>query len=175
MKRLFFALDISAHDKQLIANWRDQQLPRPYNAINPQNFHITLCFLGNVNQSQQNLLITTANEFKPQITLNNETELLLDHCGLFKKPKVLYLGLKNCPNWLALLADSLSAESKTLGLFQEDRPYLPHLSIYRKAMQVSVPFAIKLPFTVNSFSLYQSITSEHGVNYQAIKTWQLSI
>jgi RNA 2',3'-cyclic 3'-phosphodiesterase len=174
MKRLFFALDISTENKQLIANWREQQLALPYKTIDVNNFHITLCFLGNSTAEQQALLITKANKLIPHIANKSETSLLLDHYGLFKKPKVFYLGLQYCPVWLTQLAANFSLYAQEIGFFQEQRPYRAHLSIYRKASELKQPIPVNFIIDVKSFSLYQSLSTSHGVSYQPLKTWPLT-
>jgi len=97
-KRLFFALDISKKDKDSIANWRDQTLKLPYKAITQDNFHITLAFLGNTTSEQQQHLTNQATKLAQQIVINAPNILQLNHTGLFKKPKVFYLGLSTCPS-----------------------------------------------------------------------------
>jgi len=180
-KRLFFALDILPSDKALIANWRDSKLNLPFKAIAVDNFHITLAFLGNVTSQQQALLSNKADEIVQQVLsikippLKISDPLLLNSIGLFKKPQVLYLGLKTCPNWLKQLAESLTVQSKLIGLFQEERAYLPHLSLYRKASDITNSFQLQMPLEIKSFSLYQSSSTEYGVSYCVIKTWQLCI
>ncbi len=180
MKRLFFALDIAANDKQSIAQWRDQQLKQPFKAIASDNFHITLAFLGNTTSEQQQQLTNHASKLTQQMSPIKDQTLRLDHLGLFKKPKVMYLGLQMCPSWLSELANKLSQAAIALGLFQENRSYCPHLSIYRKAHAIddnTLNTSIinkNITLKINSFSLYQSISSEHGVIYTPIHTWQLN-
>ena len=173
MKRLFFAVDVSASDKQAIANWRDKQLALPFKAIVADNFHITLAFLGRTTTDQQQQLMIVANELAQHISGINEQTLQLRHTGLFKKPQVLYLGLATCPSWLTTLAQNLSKAAIAQGLSQENRRYCPHLSIYRKATSINQTIAIDLSIQITSFSLYQSKPSDHGVIYQPIKTYSL--
>lgn len=178
-KRLFFALDILPSDKILIANWRDLKLDLPFKAVAIDNFHITLAFLGHVTVQQQTQLTNKADEIAQHIIpiftacSKKDKILLIEQIGLFKKPKVLYLGFKVCPNWLNQLAESLVEEAKLIGLFQEDRSYLPHLSIYRKANDITKGLQLNIPIEIKSFSLYHSSSTEHGVSYCPIKTWQL--
>jgi len=174
-KRLFFALDISKKDKDAIAHWRDQALKLPYKAIAQDNFHITLAFLGNTTSEQQQHLTNHATELAQQIVINAPNILQLNHTGLFKKPKVFYLGLSTCPNWLNELATDLSDAAIAEGLFQENRPYCPHLSLYRKATEQTKLPSLKRLINVNSFSLYESISTDHGVSYCPIKSWQLTL
>jgi len=173
MNRLFFALDISSSEKQTIAHWRDNQLKLPFKAIPANNFHVTLAFLGQVNAQQQQNLVASAAQVSKQLFPLINTKLVFEHLGLFNKPKVFYLGLSHCPNWLEKLAKGLSGTAIKEGLFQENRPYCPHLSIYRKAVKTTSIHSLNISIEINSFSLYQSQSSEQGVIYQPIKTYPL--
>jgi 2'-5' RNA ligase len=175
--RTFFALDINATDKTKIAFYRAQYLSLPFQLIDKKNFHITLSFLGATTPEQQQALMLFAADISAQLQDISPDILLLDHCGLFKKPKVFYLGLYQQPTWLQTLAQALIDYAKNLNIPQENRPYCPHLSIYRKAI-LSAPATKKLapplPITISSFSLYQSISTLSGVVYQPINTWSLT-
>ena len=65
---MFLALDITESDKAKLAQWRNQQLTLPFKAVNPDNFHITLAFLGLINSAQQTRLTQAINQ---QIELYN--------------------------------------------------------------------------------------------------------
>ena len=175
MSRLFFALDINIADKNALADFRQQYLNAPFKAVDKNNYHNTLCFLGAVKTNQQHILITLADKLAQQLCPINPQQLILNKIALFKKPKILYFSLHQTPNWLLTLANDLSSGAKDLALFQEKRHYLPHISIYRKASFIpsNLPkFTIKL--AIHSFSLYQSIASNNGVKYQVMKTWNLT-
>ncbi|NQY62940.1 MAG: RNA 2',3'-cyclic phosphodiesterase [Alteromonadaceae bacterium] len=186
MNRLFFALDIPDTDKQKLANWRHLHLNFPFKCVPHANFHVTLAFLGTISKEQQKILMSEASqiagqlraktkrEIKPQIKKVQPKVLSFDHCELFKKPKVLFLGINASPQWLKLLAGELSACAKNIGLFQESRPFRPHISMYRKASgQQLTPLKKKLTIEISSFSLYQSISTESSVCYQPVKTWPI--
>ena len=175
MSRLFFALDLNTADKSALAAFREQYLSVPFKPVDKNNYHITLCFLGAVTTDQQQTLIAQADKLTHQIFPIVSQQLQLNQIALFKKPKILYFSHSQIPNWLLTLASELSDCAKSLALFQEERPYLPHISIYRKAgfIPSNLP-KIKINIIINSFSLYQSVSSTNGVKYQAIKTWRLT-
>lgn len=184
MAKLFFALDLDNKAKNNIARWREKSITLAmeqgkFKLIPQQNFHITLCFLGEVTAVQSKILIQKAQQLAQKIKLNKNS-LLLSTVGLFKKPKVLYLAPSPHKNDLTLkqltnLANHLRCAALALDIYQEERPYLPHLSLFRKA--TFIPDLISPPASkllIDSFSLYQSISTDSGVKYQAIKTWTLS-
>jgi 2'-5' RNA ligase len=180
--RLFFALDICLGDKSAIKQWRQQHLALLGKPVSENNYHITLAFLGLVSTKQQTLLTQQIdNNFDRYILENNGPKirgktLTLGKLELFEKPQVLYLSLISTPHWLNTLANHTSNQSKTLGIKQELRPYLPHLSLYRKIRNLhedTKRIQCNLEITVTSFSLYHSYSSENKLIYQPIKTWCL--
>lgn len=175
MKRLFFALDISKTDKELLAKWREFHLKLDAKAIKKDNFHITLAFLGNVNDAQQAKLIECSEHYYHQYLHSNTQgySLMIDHADLFKKPQVLYLGFKSFPNTLIHLAEHLKQAAIQQGIKQEERPYLPHISIYRKAKTVPLEMMVRLNIHCTSYSLYHSQSTPNGVTYTPLKTWTL--
>lgn len=176
MTRFFLALDINEHDKHTIAMWRDSACitPSTFKHIPPQNYHITLLFLGPLNSSQVNELIQQINPIVASIEQRNLKKLSFDSLGLFKKPQVFYVGNNPIPHWLSHLYTDLLKVSEYLNLSVEKRNYIPHISLFRKATcLLSNNKPPNLTITIKSFSLYQSCRSEHGVKYTAIKTWLL--
>ncbi len=175
MSRLFFALDLTSADKTLLNNFNNQQLNLPFKAVNKNNYHITLAFLGQVSSQQKAALIEIATQVTQQVFPITSTAMLINQIALFNKPKIIYLSNSYTADWHFLLAKELSNKAKSLNLFQENRPYRSHISIYRKAnlLPKNLP-AINLNITINSFSLYQSVSNDGEVAYQRIKTWHLT-
>lgn len=188
MSRYFFALDICSNDKMNIEQWRHILLKEhiagtkeqalfiaQLKTIPAENFHITLAFLGTLTSQQKHQLIERAEQIATSVTPQlNELTLSLATLGLFKKPKVLYLSTSQ-PQWLTSLAHQLSQAALTLGIFQEQRAYLTHVSLFRKAKALIFSDAkCQENIHIQSFSLYHSVSHEEGVQYLPVKTWQLS-
>ena len=177
--RLFIALDVEHKTKQEVNDWRQNTLavlPAANNlkAIPPENFHITLSFLGTIDENQKQAMIKCAHSLSAQLTISSYNQTLyLNKLGLFEQPKVLYLGVTEVPQWLTILASTLQKEALLQKIFQEKRPYRPHLTLYRKA--TTLPIIDVKPIALNcvSFSLYLSENSVSGVQYTPIKTWQI--
>ena len=176
MNRLFFALDISSTDKEHIAKWRESHVKLDAKPIKKENFHITLAFLGEVNLKQQAHLIESSHNYWQQHFHNNNQcfKLIIQDLDLFRKPQVLYLGFESFPNRLIRLAEFLKQAAQQQGIKQEERPYLPHISIYRKAKIAPLEIALNLTLHCTSFSLYHSQSTANGVTYTPVKTWSLT-
>lgn len=172
MKRLFFALDIAPQDKTAIAQWREQKLTLPFRQIASDNFHITLNFLGQVDELKIPSLIEKAQCLNLPVQ-PSPYKVKANQLGLFSKPQVLYLGFEHFPKSLTLLAQQLTRIAKELNIKQPESTYLPHLSIYRKAKQLPSIVTSNIHLNIASFSLYHSFNLGDGVIYQPIQTWPL--
>lgn len=181
MTRLFYALDIETKDKQKIAQWRDENLPLLKKPAIENNLHITLAFLGNISIQKKCVLEKNTKNLLTNLDftrlLSNEASkngtLEFNQLALFKKPKVLYLGMLNVPEWLTTLAGVLSEMAKEINIYQEERIYKPHVTLARKANFVPNINTFNLSVHVTSFSLYESKSTENGVEYFPLKTWLL--
>jgi len=175
MKRLFFALDISPSDKEKVHTWRKRQLNIQAKAVSQNNFHITLAFLGGVSEHLEKQIIKSCEQtIKPNLPLySHPVTLQFDRLNIFKKPQVLYLDCSNFPQPLINLANSLKQRAMSLNISQEDRPYRPHLTIYRKVKKLPDVLPPKLPLNISTFSLYHSQSTPNGIIYTAVNTWSL--
>ena len=88
--RAFFAIEPPAQIKLAIDSWREKALPTFVKAVPPANFHITLAFLGQVNDVQLESLIQQSDA----LASISGFALSLDHLGyksailLHRKPYV---------------------------------------------------------------------------------------
>lgn len=176
MKRLFLALDISPEQKSQIALWRKNHCQLEYRTIPEKNFHLTLCFIGNLESAEESKLIEIVDKLYAQknnmFICNSRIEIA--NIGLFKKPKVLYLGPETVPEWLYQLQAKLSQALAEIGYREHHENYQPHISIYRKATDIPKIKPLKVNLKTKSFSLYHSQSTEQGVNYQPVKTWNFN-
>jgi len=171
-KRLFFALDLNQKDKDSISVWCQQYYQSNIKTIKSGNFHITLAFLGNVSINQEQILIKQATLLNQTLVLSSaDKNLFADQLGIFNKPQVAYLGFTSFPQQLCSLANSLSNQAKNVVLFQESRPYLPHISVFRKVKTFARIMPFQLNITIKSFSLYHSTSINGQLTYLPIKTW----
>ncbi len=161
MPRLFFALN--PDDKV-----RDR-LTKPCLAITggrcirPQNFHLTLHFIGQTNAEK--CLIDHAENigFKP-------FNLIIDQYGYFKRAKVVWAGSKHCPDDLFKLAEHCAETSVKCGNIERSECYTPHISLIRKIdNKPDWPEFEAFEWNVNSFCLMASESGQSGVQYRVIR------
>lgn len=170
MKRLFIGLNPSKKEKLQIAQWRDNHLGVNVKSVKPENFHITLCFIGLVKENLiQNLLLAIEHTAKPKCSIT------LNELDCWPKPQVLFLKAKNSNIHLEKLAQNIINTTKACGIEQEKRPFIPHLTLSRKAKHVpTISNAIDININFTECHLFESIATDNGVHYKIIHTWPLS-
>ncbi len=109
-----------------------RELPEdlPLRWVPPENWHITLVFLGEVAERSLGKLVDTVAPLAgacPEIALNFET---LEWFPSPMKPRLLALGVEQAPALMALQAE-VSAALRREGFHSEQRSYRPHLTLAR--------------------------------------------
>lgn len=171
-KRVFFALALTAREKQIVADWRSLHLPDLKKPVATNNLHLTLRYIGNCQMDD----ITNLKQAANKITCP-EFGFSLNTLGHFRKPRVLYLGVNQAPEQLLLLAKSVNAMVDDTSKLKSDTStyrFTPHVTIARKvatAMNVSEQFEIKI--VARKFALFESVSTADGVVYTELMSWPL--
>jgi len=168
-KRVFFALLPDAATIAAIDRHAAQYSPLAGKKVDPANYHITLRFLGHVDQRTLDALRMDCQGLHvPAITMT------ISDVGWWKKAGILWLGPKQIPDSLQDLVDQLSALAGQRKLPRENRPYVPHITLMRKVMAAPLHPLVK-PFTwqADSFSLMESFLHPEGVEYRELESWPL--
>jgi 2'-5' RNA ligase len=170
-RRLFFALwpdagcrqQIKRHCKSLLQHGGGR-------AVDPDNLHFTLAFLGNVNAKQQ----ACVEQMADQVRLSS-LEFTVDVAGHWAKPRVLWVGPGDMPEVLVTLATKLRDGAISCGIQMDMRPYRAHMTLMRKVSRVKESISVR-PFVwhANSFVLVKSVTHQEGVKYEVIREWSLA-
>ncbi|MCZ6802972.1 MAG: RNA 2',3'-cyclic phosphodiesterase [Proteobacteria bacterium] len=170
MSRLFFALWPSEEIRTQLYNVAQQFKNEKFNLTKKSNLHITLAFLGEVSdEDQQELQIKISK-------LNSEPfEFELTRAGWWSKPAILWIGTTDIPKPLTKLVKLIKKCVRQQRLKTDHRPYKPHVTIARKVKQITVPNeTIHIPWTVSSFALVVIKSTENGVDYQVLQEWSLT-
>jgi 2'-5' RNA ligase len=129
--RAFIAIEFAAATVNRISATIEQLKPRIVGIrwVAPANYHLTLKFLGNIDESQiEPIGHALANALHPfqRFTINAKG------LGVFpsvKRPRVLWVGLVGSP--LTTLAVAVEAALVPLGFPREEKAFTPHLTIGR--------------------------------------------
>lgn len=167
MPKLFFALPLPTLAPELIA-WREQR-PWPGLPVPESNLHLTLAFLGEADEATQASLVAAAErQHCPPFRIR------LDQAGWFNRAKAAWVGPREWPNELNVLARALRRHGEKLGLGNGEQGYRPHITLSRKAAEA--PEALPAPDFVlqaDRFCLYRSVSTPDGVHYEPLACWPL--
>jgi len=112
------AYDFKAHDIKI--RWS-----------RPENIHLTLSFLGDIDESQ---ILMAKNAIKVSSTQYTPLNLSAKRVGVFpnmKRPKVLWIGLGGQIDILSAIQKKLNQNLERSGFNIEKRPFKGHLTIGR--------------------------------------------
>lgn len=132
-RRLFFAIDPPAELTLKMENLV-QKFDTPPNFVRwvrAGNMHITLKFLGEVDEDSIPSIVEAARE---AVTPFPAMKLVIEGLGVFpnhEHPQVVWFGIKGDTEPLRQMEHSLSSSLTALGFPPEDRPFVGHLTIGR--------------------------------------------
>jgi len=135
MKRIFTAIDISDEARRQVSDYiADLRAEFPSVRVGwdkPKKLHLTLKFLGDIDQLQLHKLTEAVKETAKQ---NLEFKLKISKTGAFpsqKNARVLWLGIEDEKGSLQKLNEILEAECESKGFAGEKRNFKAHLTIAR--------------------------------------------
>jgi len=171
VRRLFLALWPNDAVRSALREVQRRFPPGMGRAVNADNLHITLVFLGSTPVERRDCIeAALAGIAIPGFTLT------LDQLGYWRKPQVVWAGSTSVPAPLTTLADTVSTAAAQCGCELDTRPFQPHLTVFRKVRKPprDVPVITPIQWPAESFVLVESITAASGVCYKVLKTWALT-
>ncbi len=163
-----------------------QKLTLPVRWVKVTNIHLTIIFLGYVDEDKiddikekVNLVVKRFSIFKTR----------LNGIGVFpnwRKPRVIWIGLGEEIERLSNLREELQTELKVLGFKPEKRPFAPHLTIGRFKGLLDRDEELKSILDryhdlsgdlqyLNELVLFKSDLKPDGPVYTKMATWQLRV
>ena len=131
--RLFIAVEIASQVRSKIArhlNRRVTDLKR-IKWVAPDQFHLTLKFLGDVPQTEMHHVIRAIESACGRI---EPFDLVFEEIGAFpnaEHPRTLWVGVSEGVEESTDLAEAIDAELAEIGFPRESRRFTPHLTIGR--------------------------------------------
>ncbi len=171
-QRLFFALwpDATVRQRIAVAGTRATAAAggRP---VPPENYHLTLAFLGSVPAEHLPALLRVARAIRMQ-----PFSLALDHTGYWPRPRVAWLRPAVCPAALQQLVDDLWGGLAPLGFAPDSRTFKPHVSLVRKAPGgLGSRLAQPIVWAVDDFVLVRSETLPAGPVYSLLERFPATV
>lgn len=164
-RRLFFAFWPSAGVRAGLVERRKRIEHLSRRRVPDHNLHLTLLFLGDQPADRLDGIVGAAeNLHEPGFAL------LLDRFGWFARARVAWLG-GDAPSAGRALVAQLTARMTALGLKFDDRPWAPHVTLFRKVCKrPAFPDIEPLDWPVERFELVESVP---GKPYVPLATFKL--
>ncbi|HET7588266.1 MAG TPA: RNA 2',3'-cyclic phosphodiesterase [Gammaproteobacteria bacterium] len=138
--------------------------------VTPDNYHVTLKFLGHTDDEGYDCVCAAADAIRWQ-----PFELHLDTLGFWPKPRILWLGTEQVPAALTALAHDLEQATEGCGFKPELRPYRPHVTLARKVSNPGQLGVVQpLVWRPEAFMLAVSETRPEGAQYRVLRRWALA-
>ncbi len=169
-KRLFFALVPDEEiRRQLVEAAMTFPTVKGVRPIPKDNLHITLLFLGDVEENTRKYL-----EKKVVQTYVQPFTIRLDLYGYFKRSQTIWIGCSSYPNELIRLVNHLKSIGVQCGTDFDDRPHKPHVTLFKKVPKADFPTApVSISWKVREFHLLESLPDGNSTRYNKIGTYQL--
>ena len=136
----------------------------------PENFHITLLFLGDVTE-----MVIECLSQSMQDSVVAPFQLRLDRLGYFSKTRIFWVGPKIIPTELETLFKGLRNCAQRCGISKLSKRYTPHVSLLRKCeVPVSNPDFQPIDWHVEEFHLVESRMDRDGARYYAVESFPLA-
>ena len=184
--RLFVALDIPEAVRQNLAAMRRDfpAMASQLRWVPPQNFHVTLKFIGSVPPEKLQPII----EALRRVSLADRVQLRIRGVawGVNAKTGVMLYAIMEDSKPLTALATAIDQQLERLGFTPENRTFMPHLTLVRASRDLPANFQTALrelaeqhkqydfgSVTPEEFHLMESKTLPAGPIYSKIQSFPL--
>ncbi|MBU4369158.1 RNA 2',3'-cyclic phosphodiesterase [Patescibacteria group bacterium] len=179
--RTFIAINLPQEIKQELGNWVEN-IKKDINTgvkwVKPENFHLTLHFLGYLEEKQleQVKTILQSSVFKTDIVLKIKKP---DCFPNQNRPRVLFFKCEEKENNNLINLQQIIGQSlKHIGMEVDDRVWQIHLTFARVKMPIKLPTSFKkeipdLKFKIKSIDLMKSVLRRTGPIYSIIESFPL--
>jgi 2'-5' RNA ligase len=174
-KRLFVAISIPDQTKEKLKKYI-QTLPQDnMRFVSNDNYHITVLFLGYVDESLIPQLKKQLNEIS-----NKFNSFLLSYDEITympkEKPRMLWAKFKENKNYASLVFEIYQIVKNLIPIELKDNP-TPHITLarFKKAngKQPDIQSITINDLAINKFHLYESTLHHQGSHYKIIQTYTL--
>lgn len=179
--RCFIAIELSEEIKNTLAKI-ESELQRNIQGVkwvNPDNIHLTLKFLGQIEKEA----IEEIKKILDEITATARPfKIRLSQIGAFpnpNQPRVIWVGIDDGTKESSHLANLIEEKIVPLGIEKEDRAFHPHLTLARikflkdKSSVKNAFASLKVPqveMTAAKIALFQSTLTPEGPIYTVLET-----
>ncbi len=178
VRRVFLAVDLDDEVRHGLAAHLGSWSPLPGSSPPPANWHLTLRFLGKVDEPTYETLLAKLDEAE----LGPSFSLSFGGLGAFPRAAratVLWLGTDAGSDALGGLAAAIEGAVVEAGFMPEERPFHPHLTLSRirppqdvQSLIESVP-SFPLRQAVDHITVFESILGRGPAAYVPLEVFEL--
>lgn len=172
--RAFIAIEAPEDVRRAVAQAQDKLARTCANVkwVAKQNLHLTLQFLGEIDDAQADRLRALLREIA-----SHHPPFEIEYAGIGTFPRVIWVGCRGAMERLASLAGEVEKAAEECGVPREDRGFTAHLTIGRvKERGPRVRPEPDRAFgrqTVDAFALVRSELTPKGSIYTPLETFRL--
>lgn len=134
-------------------------------AVDRRDWHITLAYLGELEERLIPSLVEKAGHIKMQ-----PFRLSFDRLEFWPRPKLACLVGPTVPSELEALVSALNSLLQDMGVVPDDRVYRPHITVSRDARNfVTERLTQRVATEWSEFELIESVSGPGGSSYRPLK------
>jgi len=174
--RLFFALwpDAAMRAALLAAVLGVRAQLTQARCIAPENWHLTLAFLGSIADTALDAAHGVAREVAQRARLGGPIELRLDRIEYWAKPQLVCASADDRSQSAQGLAQALREALAARGFTPDLKPFRAHVTLARKVLRPPDACAMApVTWTFGEFALIESRTAATGSLYSVLAAWPL--
>jgi len=183
LMRTFIAIELPQQIKTDLAKLQEQlkQSNADVKWVKPANIHLTLKFLGEIDEQQLNKIKQVIEENAAE---KNTFKIRISSLGAFphiSSPRVIWVGLDSGDKETKEIAAALEEKIEKIGIPKEGRVFSSHITIGRVRSPKNKESLVKLlnklagnltaenlEFSVNKITLFKSNLSPKGPTYEVL-------
>ena len=167
--RLFFALWPDDAVRARLARWsRELHALCGGRTTRPENLHVTLAFLGSVEEARVAEVERAAGEVAPRAV-----SLVLDRPGYWKHNRIAWAGASVVPPELEALVSELRGALAKSQIRFDAKSFASHVTLLRDAREpAAMPALAPIEWRLDGFALVQSVSLPQGSRYEIRKSWK---
>lgn len=169
-QRLFFALWPDVVVRSQLDQLKPMLSTQKGRLTHPEDWHLTLVFLGNVAVERLPCIHKAAEQIDGQ-----SFELYLDRIGYWSRSRILWAAPSTTPTELIQLVTRLQQQLAGCGFEPEQRPYAPHLTLARHTKPVTErSLSQPIAWEAKTFALVATHPPGKIPRYRVLRDWILS-
>ena len=167
--RLFFALWPDDEVRAELERWsRELHALCGGRTTRPENLHVTLAFLGKVEEARVAEVERAASEVAPRAV-----SLVLDQPGYWTHNRIAWAGASVVPPALEALVSELRGALAKSQIRFDAKSFVSHVTLLRDAREpAAMPALAPIEWRLEGFALVQSVSLPQGSRYEIRKSWK---